>query len=376
MPPNHRTELLVNGELHSGFTGGHLMRSMNAPASNFELQYSATRTDTGRAWPIYEGDHCELKIDDKTVLVGYVDRSTVGYDPMARTYTVSGRSKTADLIDCSCVHTPREWLNANLARIARDAAQPFGVQVAVFGDSNRNVGRRTRARAAVPANGAQAATAAQRAMTKFKFQAGEPAIEVIRRAAALRGMFLFDGPDGDLVIARVAADDAGVALRRGVNVFKGERTGDWSQRFSEYRFRGQSNARDDLPGSAGRLNGKAEDPTLQARERFRPFVVTKKGAGGREDIGAMAVIERNKRAGQSETYRCTVNDIVDGNDEAWNVGYLADVDDDWCAIRGRMVVVSARIPLVGPWQTDLELSWPEAFDEVDYPTRGRGDVWS
>lgn len=377
MPPNHRTELLVNGELHSGFTGGHLMRSMNAPASNFELQYSATRTDTGRSWPIYEGDECKVLIDDKVVLTGYVDSAPVEYDPGTRSYSVTGRSKTMDIVDCSCVHTPRTWNNANITRIAQDICRPFGINVAVFGDSNASVGRWSRARAAVPAGAGQAGTAAQRAMTRFKYQAGENAIDVIRTAAALRGLYPFDSADGDLVLARVAADESGVTLKRGVNVFKGGRHGDWSKRFSEYRFHGQSNARDDLTGKAGtQLKGVAVDPTLQARGRFRPYVMPRRGGSGGGDMGAAAILMRNKSAGASETYRCTVNDIVDGNDDVWNVGYLADVDDDWCAIRGRMVVVSARIPLVGPWQTDLELSWPEAFDEKDYPTRGRGDMWT
>lgn len=376
MPPSHKTELLVNGELHSGFTGGSLTRSMNTPASVFDLTYSATRTDTGRSWPIYEGDECKVVIDGKTVLTGYVDSAPVEYDPDTRSYSVSGRSKTMDVVDCSCVHTPRRWNNANVTRIAQDVCEPFGVNVAVFGDSNASVGRRSRARAAAPAGADAPAQAAQVAFTMFKYQAGENALEVIRRAASMRGLFPFDSVDGDLILARVAADDAGVTLRRGANVITGKRAGDWSKRFSEYRFHGQSHARDDLTGKAGtQLRGIAEDPTLQARGRFRPFVMPRRGAGGQGDLGAAAIMMRNKNAGTSESYRCTVNDIVDGNGEAWNVGYLVDVEDDWCRIDGRMVVVSARIPLVGPWLTDLELSWPEAFDEKDYPTRGRGDMW-
>lgn len=353
--PTHRVELLVNAELHGGFTSGTLTRSLNEPASRFDLEYSASRTDvgTGRSWPIYEGDACTLRIDDEDVITGFVDVSSVGYDPMRRTYHASGRSKVGDLIDCACMHSPRTWQRKTLADIARDAATGFACDVEVYGDSGRLFDR-------------------------FKYQAGEAAIEVIRRAASLRGMHLFDSPTGNLALARVGADDSGSTLRRGQNVIKGERSGDWTQRFSEYHFCGQTHARDELTGKAGtQLRGEAVDTTVQARGRFRPFVVTKRGGGGREDLGAVAVMQRNKHAGMSETYHCTVNGWTNGNGAIWQVGELANVEDDWCGIRGRMVVSSARFTFGfdKPYQTDLELTWPEAYDEVDYPTRGRGDVW-
>lgn len=375
----HTVALLVNGELHAGFMKGSLVRSMNAPASSFDLEYSATATETDRVWPIEEGDPCEVRIDDKTVITGFVDTASTGEEGRTLFYRAAGRSRVGDLVDCACVHTPRTWNDATLARIAQDIVDPFACNVAIFGDSNRAVGRRARARAAVPAGAGQQAQAAQRAMSTFRYQVGEGALEVLRRAAALRGMFLFDSPDGDLVIARVGADDAGVTLGPVGTVLKRERSGDWSRRFSEYRFVGQSHARDDLPGTAGtQLSNVVNDPTLQQRGRFRPTVVTKKGGGGREDIGAASVLARNKAAGQSETVSYTVPGWHDGHGEPWSVGYLVDVDDERLRVRGKMVVVSAtfRFGPREPWNTALELAWPEAFDEIDYPTRGRGAVWS
>jgi prophage tail gpP-like protein len=90
------------------------------------------------------------------------------------------------------------------------------------------------------------------------------------------------------------------------------------------------------------------------------------------------VLARNKAAGQSETVSYTVSGWHDGHGEPWSVGYLVDVDDERLRVRGKMVVVSAtfRFGPREPWNTSLELAWPEAFDEVDYPTRGRGAVWS
>lgn len=375
----HTVGLLVGGELHTGFQGGSLTRSMNAPASSFDLNYSPTATDRGRVWPIEEGDLCELRIDDRTVITGFVDSASTSEDGRTLTYHAAGRSLVGDLVDCACVHTPRTWNDASLAKIARDIVEPFACNVAVFGDSNRAVGRRARAAAAPPAGATAAAQAAQRTYARFRYQVGEGAIEVLRRAASMRGLYLFDSPDGDLVIARVGADSAGVTLGPVGTVLRRERSGDWSRRFSEYRFVGQSHARDDLTGKAGtQLSNVALDPTLRGRDRFRPTVVTKKGGGGREDIGAAAILARNKAAGQSETVSYTVSGWNDGNGDVWNVGYLVDVDDERLRVRGKMVVVTAtlRFGPREPWNTQLELAWPESYDEIDFPTRGRGDVWT
>lgn len=378
----HRVELLINGVAHGGFTGGSITRSLETPASSFELEYSATAGGTGRTWPILAGDEATLLIDDKAVITGYVDRSTRSYDPMRRTYRASGRSKVADLIDCACVRSPRVWTNANLATIASQAATGFACEVAVYGGDRRAVGRRRRPAAPstpTPAAGAAPAQEAAREYPRFTYRPGEAVIEVIRRAASMRGMHLFDTPEGNLLLARVGADDSGVTLRRGVNVVKAERSEDWSQRFSEYRFKGQSHARDELTGRAGaQLHNEANDPTLEGRGRFRPTIVTKKGGGGERDLGAAAILQRNQTAGRSETYSCTVNGWLDGDDNVWNVGYLAQVEDDWCDISGRMLVTSARLTFAAEgqgYQTDLQLMWPEAFDEANFPTRGRGDMW-
>lgn len=349
----HTVELLIGDQLHSGFHGGSLTRSMRAPASSFQLAYSATATERP-TWPIEAGDLAELRIDGTTVITGFVDSSEVSYSATERTYRAAGRSKVGDLVDSSCMFTPRTWRQKSLASIAANVAEGFACDVEVYGDSGR-------------------------VLERFRYQPGEAALEVIRRAAALRGMFLFDAPSGNLVVDRVGADTAGVTLGPPGTVLEGSRAEDWSQRYSEYHFRGQSHARDDLTGKAGtQLRGEASDPTLQARDRFRPFVVSKRGGGGRQDLGAVAIMTRNKNAGASETVRYKVPGWNDGNGEVWRTGYLVDVDDSALRVRGRMVVVSAtlRFGPLEPWVTDLELAWPEAFDDVDFPTRGRGDVWT
>ena len=89
------------------------------------------------------------------------------------------------------------------------------------------------------------------------------------------------------------------------------------------------------------------------------------------------MLERNKNAGSSERVRYTVSGWHDGNGDAWAPGTVVDIADDVLRVNGRMIVVSARYRFgpEDPYEVELELTWPEAFDAEDYPTRSRGDVW-
>lgn len=349
----HTLEMLINGVRHSGFIGGTLTRSLDAPASSFSLRYSPSAVETGN-FPIEAGDRAALYIDGALAVTGFVDSTDRTYKPDRIDYSVQGRSLTADLVDCACMARPRAWANKTLAQIVTDVVEPFECDAEIFGDTNER-------------------------FEKFRYKAGDNALEVIRKAAGMRGMFLFDTPEGNLLVARVGADSSNTRLERGVNLVEASRREDWTQRFSEYHFCGQTTARDDLTGKAGtQLRGDVEDPTLVNRGRFRPFVVIRNGAAGTKDLGKRAVLERNQRAGRSETVDVTVNGWTDGNSDLWVVGNRVAVYDDWLGVDGTMVVKSAMYTFEAEdqaYETRLSLAWAEAFDEVNYPTRGRGDVW-
>lgn len=376
---DHTVELLVDGTLHSGFAGGDIMRSLQSPASTFNLEYSPTATQRGTPWPIEEGDECVLKLDGETVITGYVDRSEVRYEGESGRieYRASGRSLVGDLVDCTI--PARTFVNKPLTDVCPVLAEGFRAQVAVIGADNEPVGTFVRARAARAATATAPARAARRAFTRFKVDAGETAIEAIRRAAGLRGLHLFDSPDGILVVSVVGQDSANITLGYGDGrVTKGSREGDWSGRFSEYHFCGQTSATDDLTGETGQqIGGEVEDPALTARDRYRPKIIVKRGGGGRQDLGEQAVLERNRNAGSSERVRYTVSGWHDGNGDAWSPGTYVDVDDSVLRVKGRMIVVSVRYRFGWdqPYEAELELTWPEAFDVEDFPTRNRGDMW-
>lgn len=348
----------VNGRLHSGFRSGEVTLSLEQGTNSFSLHYADQWQLDGERIRIREGDRCELVADGEVLLDGYVDEARIEYDAGQRSFSCSGRAKTADLIDCS-LERRTSWSDASLGDIVSDIAEPFGVSVYVLGSQGaRFVARENDVGDIVGT---------------FVAKRGETAWEVIQRAAKRRG-FLPYTMGGDLMLVRAGPVLSETIIQRGVNVVRGSRTNSWADRFSKYVFRGQSRASDDVTGrSATQLKGEVVDPAIT---RYRPLLL-QSGGDGPKDMGTRAILERNHRAGKSDRLSYTVPGWQRA-EGLWAPNVRVRVVDDWLDVDAELLVTTVRFRLDaerGGYVTELELARPEAFDMADYPVR-RGAAWT
>lgn len=347
--PPHTVELRVGGQVYGGWKSGRLSQSLEQLASTWSLDYFDAWAHNDEPWPIEEGDEVELLIDGERATIGYVDDASSGYAARRWELSVAGRSRLGDLVDCSAVRDGKQWLNAGLTDIAVDLLKPFGMTPGFVIDEGEPFRR-------------------------FKFEPGETVQTVLQRAAKLRGFLLTDDR-GELAIARAGSEGLADTLRRGDNILRGRRRGSWRQRFSEYHFCGQTQATDEVTGkSASQLAGSITDPQV---DRYRPMVVISGGQDGNKDLGKRALLERNQRAGRSERVIYTVEGFRTSQGALWRPNQLVKVEDDWLRVDATLLVVTVgqRFGPEQPMVTRLELTRPEAFDQVDYPARGRGQIW-
>lgn len=350
MPERVPVALKVNGEAHEGFTQGSVNLSLDQIPATFSVSYDdlASPSDDPRA--IYAGDRVTVEVDGEDLIVGFAEESSVDYDDGRITFQVSGSSVTCDLVECSAVHKPSAWRDIALDRLAAKLLEPFELDFILTGDPGD-------------------------AFPRFKIDPGETPADALARAARLRGRVLYTVNDA-LVIERAGEADTSTVLRRGENILAGSHTSSWSNRFSSYIFRGQTRATDDLNGaSAHHIRGEAVDPQIT---RYRPFLVTHStGQGGTRDLGKRAILERNQRMGRGERVSYTVDGWKTDEGWLWRPNVRVFVEDDWLGIQGELLVVgvSYQFGIDEPPQTRLELTRPEAYDEVDFPARGRGRLW-
>ncbi|MCP1064677.1 hypothetical protein M5G07_00405 [Serratia symbiotica] len=69
----------------------------------------------------------EVLISQDKVLISWIEATPIRYDAKSINVGISGRSKTADLIDCAA-HTTL-FTGKTLHQIASELAKPFGIKV-------------------------------------------------------------------------------------------------------------------------------------------------------------------------------------------------------------------------------------------------------
>ena len=159
---NDVVSVCANGVDLKGWTDVSITAGITMAARSFTVGITF-------AWPqakdvltaVNLGDRVEVKIGSETVLTGYIFSTPVSYGANSVSVSISGRSKTADIIDCCPIasavtkpassagspwtnagavpaagSTPQaqtpsvaQWKNKSIEQIAADICKPYGVDV-------------------------------------------------------------------------------------------------------------------------------------------------------------------------------------------------------------------------------------------------------
>jgi prophage tail gpP-like protein len=348
---SHSVKLRVNGTDFAGFKSGEISLGLDQLCSSFLLSYFDARGSQAPT-PIDDGDRCTLLIDDRVIMDGWVDESKVEYDAKSYKADVSGRSTTCDLVDCTSgigpggARSKSSWKNTPITAIIADILNPYSLQARFVGETGAN-------------------------FSKFRLQRNETCGDAITRLVRSRGFVAYT-VGSDLVVGRAGAESTQTVIRSGDQVLRGHKDSSKSGRFSHYIFKGQTRANDTVNGvNASQLDGAVEDRNV---ERFRPLVIVKGGQDSKADLGQLAVLERNQRAGRGERLTYTIHGW-ERQEGLWTPNVRVRVVDTFMDVDCEMLVVNVtyRFGSSDPgFVTELELSRPEAYDVIDYPVRRRG----
>ena len=340
-------ELLVNGQVFAGWTSIGVTRAIDAASGAFtvdlterwEGQEGAAGQD--EPWPILPGDKCEVKLGGVPMITGYVDIFRPAFDATSHTINVQGRDKTADLIDCSAVHTPDQWANIDLLAFAQILAAPFGVSVSM--DTGVTPGEK---------------------FALIKLQQGETAFEAIARYARQRKLLCMPDGTGNLLLTRTGNLRAAVGLVQGQNIKGSDGTIDHSQRFSQYIVKGQAPYSADTDGAKeSHLRGGATDSAI---ERYRPMLIIAEAGGTPASVQERAAWEANSRLGKSAVASITVMGWRQNgfSGALWLPNQLVSIRSPWLRLDGEMLIrqVTFTRDLQGGTVAVLEIISPQAFE--------------
>ncbi len=347
----HSVKLRVNGVDYAGFKGGEISLGLDQLCSSFSLDYYDARASSAPA-PIVAGDRCAILIDDVVIMDGWVDESNLDYDAKTYVAKVTGRSLTGDLVKAAAgigpggVRSRSSWKNASITAIIADILNPYALQARFVGEVGAN-------------------------FAKFRLERGEKCGDAITRLVRSRGFVAYT-VGSDLVVGRAGAEKTRTVIRLGDQVLTCSSKSSQADIYSHYIFKGQTRANDTVNGvNAAQLDGVVQDLNMT---RFCPMLVVKGGQDSKADLGQLAVLERNQRAGRGERLTYTVYGW-EREEGLWTPNLRVRVIDETANVDCEMLVIQVSYKFATSGQgyvTTLELSRPEAYDVIDYPVRARG----
>jgi prophage tail gpP-like protein len=333
---DNEVTLWVDGHLHAGWLDVSVTLNLDHMAGSFTLVLTEEYLDDSGLvrLPVRPGASCRLKIDDVTVLTGWVDTCTHSFAAADRSVTVTGRDRTGDLVDCSA--EVKTYRKRKLEDIAADMCAPFGIKVSVADDTGP-------------------------AIDSVSVNTGDTVQASLERLCRKQGVLVWADGLGNMVLGHAKAGAPVATLERGVNVLSASAADNHSGRFSRIIVRGPSPSPSAISAAVGSHGeGVAEDGEIT---RYRPKIINAEANGAPTDLTLRAAHERRVAKGKSRA----INASVQGwrhDSGLWRPGQCVVFNDDWLDVSGVFVVGNVVLSKNSDKGTvaDLKLYPPDAFD--------------
>lgn len=344
-----RVSLHVGGKKYEGWETASITRSIEAVAGSFNL--TATDRwylDTER-WQIMPGDMCVLKINGTPIITGYVDSISPSITGDSHEISITGRDKTADLVDCSADVKSFEIRGQTLKSIAEMLCKPFGIAVIASGGTGE-------------------------AFPSVAIQPGETVWSCIERLAKQRKVAVTTNGNGDLVFAQIGTGKADDALVEGANIKAASATYDFAGRFSEYIVKGQLQSTGDGEDAWNPPQNQVEARTKDANiKRYRPLILTAESGVYESSAATRAQLEAKKRAGDSSEINVTVQGWTQSSGAIWPLNAMALLKCPSLYIdESSFVIASVTFSIGSETTTAMVLKRADAYIEIEKPGEKTG----
>ena len=333
-------EVVIAGEKFGGWTKVEIRRSIDQIADGFGVTLVSKFSSVGGPPELDEWSSVQLVVDGEVVVDGYVTGVSDGYNAESVWVSVTGASRTIDLVQCSVPKTQR-WRDRDLVQIVSDVAAPHGIDVYCDEITPK--------------------------IARFASKPGETCFELIDRLVREHGMRAV-ALGADLGLTRTGGRVAGAALVTGQTIIDGSRERQSDERFSSYVFKGQVAGTEAAFGEASiRPRGEVQDLGVP---RYRPLLVRTDAARGSAGLEARAAWERNTRAGKAHrlTYRVhagrgDLSTCWYAGGELWAPNLLVSVQDRILGVDEQLLVADVVMSLdVEAGHTcELTLAHPDAY---------------
>lgn len=330
--------LSVGGHDYGGWKAVTIGAGLERQARDFTLGIT-WRWPGGGDVPvrIRQGESLELYIGQDLLLTGYVFTTPIRYDSESITLSITGRSKTADLVDCAAVNMPGQWRGQSVQKIVAAIAGEY--EITVVNDAADTAG-----------------------IDDHTIEPGETAFESIDRLLTQSRLFSTDDAQGRLVIASPGSAGRAVdTLELGKNLLSGEANLDFSGVFSEYISKGQRSGTDDSFGvEASEVEARITDDRIKRR---RVKIIKQSGQTTAAIARARVEWERANAIGRALTVNYTIQGWRQSNGALWRHNMIVRLVDPLIGFDRDMLIseISYELSEQGGTTAKISVAPPETF---------------
>ena len=297
-------KIIIGGYEYTRFKKYRIESDLYAAAGTFEFELFFDK-----AIKVNAGDQAQVYVNGFLEMTGLIDRVGTAYDLTGRSISVTGRDLMGLVVDSYC----EQWVtirNANLVAVAERLLRnvPF--------INRKNI---------------EADDAARRRDALKPFlqpTPGDRIFDVLREAAASRGLVFYSRPDGGLCFRKPrgrGAVNLNIAQKRGepnTYIIRGERIQDFSERYSKYTVLTQEPGLDSEDPPWINDIARVEDPGVPY---YKPFVESIDEDSGSVRKRANMILEQRRARSNMVKYSLKGHSQGVRN---WSVDELVRVDDD------------------------------------------------
>jgi len=322
--------LVIDGVAFLGWQEVSVVRSIEALAGRFTLRLTEMVPN-----PVPRGKSCELYLEGKLIISGFIYTAQVNVTDNRHTLNISGRDKTGDLVDADALVLSQELIDVTLRQVVELLTEPFGIPCIFETDPPEK-------------------------FKKFSFQQ-ESAFEAIERACRMRGVFATSDENGNVVVRNYGATRSETGVTMGVNVLSAEAGYDDTDRFSLYQVYGQQ------PGTDGVSAAEAAGPSGQARDagitRYRPKLIIAEAAVDSGLAQKRAEWEAAVRAARAVSCTVQVAGWTHESGELWRENQIVSAKLPHHGIFGDMLIKEIAYSLNDNegTRTTMQLVRPDAY---------------
>ena len=326
----------VDGIQYQDFVSASATLRLDALARTFSF---VATSDQAVPLPFKGGEACKVVVNGEDVITGFIELVNVDGDDESHTIQITGRGKTADLLDSSIGTLDTVIRPGSLKSVVEQIIGHIGADLQVIDDVSP-----------APFNSAEDIVAPEPGQNCFDF---------LERLARKRQVLLTSDGEGNVVIAQGSGTTVeGAFVQHRVaddsnNVLAYSASYDLTGRFNVYRMvtqlnQGALNLAGVTPAASVVSQGQAvvvrdNAPELQARAR-QLVLVGENMSSGPEDQ-KRAVWEQNIRRARGRVYSATIDGHRNQAGLLWTPNTLIRVVDEYAGINALMLVNTVEFQL-------------------------------